>query len=258
MQSMFLFAPAEHVVADAGPAAHAIQLARDHGARLTVFVVNVDVTTPGREVHPAAAAAVISDAASKAGIDFKVVSEHSHAIGLPDVVAEHARLHDITIMGCSRDGILSERIMLERLLFDSGRPVIVVPREFRVTGSRRIAAIAWDNTAAAARALGDALPLLHETRAVFLTIDGDKQLRTDLNSSEMLEAAARRGLNAELVKADRGSRNIATALQDEAQARGADFLVMGGYGHSTFRRIVLGSATSAILDDLRMPTLLSH
>ena len=93
---------------------------------------------------------------------------------------------------------------------------------------------------------------------MFLTIDGDKQLRGDVGRSALIEAAKRRGIDATVAVAARGNRDIGEALQAEALALGADLLVMGGYGHSTFKRIVLGSATGGILDALRMPVLMSH
>jgi nucleotide-binding universal stress UspA family protein len=258
LQSIHLFAPAESSVPDRGPAAFAIALARAHGARLTVFVVNLDVTTPGREADAGEVAAQIGAAASAAGVDPILVTEHSHAIGVHEAVAERARHHDLTVLGAGNEGLLTEKIMAEHLLFFSGRPIIVVPSDYRGDGPQGAVAVAWDNTPAAARALGDAIPLIGERDMVFLTIDGDKQLHRDLSGDAIVAAAGRRGLHATTASAERGNRDIAEALQAESLARGADLLVMGGYGHSTFRRIVLGSATASILTGPKMPVMLSH
>ena len=258
MQSILLFAPAGTARADRGASAYAIDLAQAFNAHLTLLVVDLDVAMPGSKADPRGVADALCNAARKAGVECVAITEHSHAIGIHDVLAEHARLHDVTVMGCSRDGLLSESILLERVLFDSGRPLIVIPRDFRATSPLAKIAIGWDNTAAAARALGDAKPLILGRSAVFLTIDGDKQLRGDVGRSALIEAAERRGIDATVAVAARGNRDIGEALQAEAQALGADLLVMGGYGHSTFKRIVLGSATGGILDALRMPVLMSH
>ncbi|MFC3100571.1 universal stress protein [Altererythrobacter lauratis] len=258
LQSIMLFAPAESSVADRGPSAYAIAIARAHNARLTIFVVNLDVTTPGREADPRQVAAGIGDAAAEAGVDHVTITEHSHAIGIHEVVAEHARHHDCTILGSGNLGVLTEKILIEHLLFFSGRPLVVVPQDYRGGAPQGVTAVAWDNTPAAARALGDAKPMIGDRPMVFLTIDGDKQLQGDLSGDKIIAAAERRGLNASAASAERGSRNIADALQQESKALGADLLVMGGYGHSTLRRIVLGSATASILNGPRMPVLLSH
>jgi len=258
MQSILLFAPAGTARADCGPPAYAIELARSLDAHLTLLVIDLDVARPGFEADPPGVADALGSAARKACVESVAITQHSHAIGVHDVLAEHARLHDVTVMGCSRDGLLSEWVLLERVLFDSGRPIIVVPRDFQPSRPLTKIAIAWDGSAAAARALGDAKPLILGRSAVFLTIDGDKQFEGGIGRSTLIETSKRRGITATLAGATRGDRGIGEALQAEAQALDADLLVMGGYGHSTFRRIVLGSATGGILDALRMPVLMSH
>ena len=257
-RSILLFAPAETADARHGPAAYAIGLAKQHGASLTIFSVALDVTTPGRRTDAPTAAAAICEAAEGAGVRCSVVTEHSHAIGVPEVIAEHARVHDLSVTGSDGDGLLSERQIAEHLMFDSGRPVLVVPRAYADSPVHGSAAIAWDHSAAAARALGDAVALLSVEEAHFLAIGGDKPLRGDLDSGQLVALAERRGLQARHATVALGDRTIADALQQEARSRGAGLLVMGAFGHSRLRRFVLGSATAAVLEATRMPTLLSH
>ena len=258
VRSILLFAPAETADARHGPAAYAIGLARQHGASLTIFSVALDVTTPDRRTDAPAAAAAIREAADSAGVHSSVVTEHSHAIGVCEVIAEHARVHDLSVTGSNGDGLLSERQIAEHLMFDSGRPVLVVPRAYADSPAHGSAAIAWDNSTAAARALGDAVALLSVEEAHFLAIGGDKPLRGDLDSGQLVALAERRGLHARHATVALGDRTIADALQQEARSRGAGLLVMGAFGHSRLRRFVLGSATAGVLEATRMPTLLSH
>ena len=258
VRSILLFAPAETAEVGHGPAAYAIGLAMQHGASLTIFSVALDVTTPDRRTDAPAAAAAIRKAAEGAGVRSSVVTEHSHAIGVHEVIAEHARVHDLSVTGSDGDGLLTERMIAEHLMFDSGRPVLVVPRAHAAPPAHGIAAIAWDNSAAAARALGDAVTLLSVEEAHFLSIDSDKLLRGDLDSDQLVALAERRGLHAQHATAALGDRTIADALQQEARLRGAGLLVMGAFGHSRLRRFVLGSATIGVLEATRMPTLLSH
>jgi nucleotide-binding universal stress UspA family protein len=222
-----------------------------------VFTVALDVTTTGSSADTAAFAEAISAKAREAGIDFRVITSHSHAIGIHEVVAEHARLHDLVVIGVCDGAILGERQIAEHLLFESGRPVLIVPTDYAESYRSDTVAVAWDNSAAAARALGDARALIHNA-TVFLTIDGDKQIESDIDGTELVEAAARRGLSARLVTTEKNERTIAEALQEEALAQGADLLAMGAYGHSRLRRFVLGSATQGILERPAMPVLLSH
>lgn len=257
LKSILLFAPAESTAAEAGPAAYAIALAAAYKASLTVFAVSLDVTTPGKRADPVACGAAIGNAARLAGVASVVITEHSHAIGIHEVLAEHARHHDLAVLGCCDQGMISERAIAEHLLFDSGRPLIIVPADFRGEAPGAFA-VAWDNTPAAARALGDAKPLIGDRQVTFLTIDGDKQLQADMSIDDVLAAAARRGMRANAASAVRGNRTIGEALQNESLVQGADMLIMGGYGHSTFRRVVLGSATGDILSEPLMPVLISH
>jgi nucleotide-binding universal stress UspA family protein len=258
IQSIFLFAPAESAQPHCGAPAYAIGLAKAYGASLTVFCVALDVTTPGRQADAPGTANAIAAAALAAGVECRTLTEHSHAIGIHEVLAEHARIHDLVVIGVNRTGLLSERHVAEYLMFESGRPLVLVPPACD-SGEKPVrVAAAWDNTAAAARALGDASALLAVPDLVLVTIDGEKQVQGDLDSDALVAAAARRGISARHILAELGNRTMAAALQDEALAHGASLLVMGAFGHSRMRRFVLGSATSDLMQNIRMPVLVSH
>jgi len=47
-------------------------------------------------------------------------------------------------------------------------------------------------------------------------------------------------------------------ILSHAADSGADFLVMGGFGHSRLREFVLGGVTRSILQTMTIPTLMSH
>lgn len=258
IRSILLFAPAETAAVSKGPAAFAISLAKAHGARLTIFTVALDVTTPERHTDAQSVAAQLLSAADAVGLDCTLITEHSHVIGVHEVVAEHARLHDISIIGNYGSGLLNERMVAEYLMFESGRPVIVVPEAHVAPYQSGALGIAWDNTPSAARALGDAITLLDPKNVQFLTIVGEKPLPTDLDSHALVTVTGRRGVKADHVNAALFGRSIAEALQQETEAAGAQMLVMGAFGHSRLRSFILGSATADILKNLHVPTLLSH
>lgn len=258
IKSVFLFAPTEFGESDRGPAAYAISMAKAHKAHLEIFTVVLDVTTPGLETDPVATASALRSAAEAAGLGCTLVTGHSHSLGVHEVIAEHARLHDLAVMGCDGSGILSERQITEYLLFESGRPVIVVPKAYAAPYRRGSVAAGWDNTAAAARALGDTLALFGPDHVHLLTISGEKPLPTDLDTNALAQAVERRAASADHSMVLLGPRTIAVALQEEAERRGAALLCMGAYGHTRFRRFVFGSATADVLRCNGMPTLLSH
>lgn len=258
IKSIFLLAPAETAVVGSGPVAFAISMAKAYGASLTAFSVALDVTTPGRNTDAAGVIAALQNAADAAGVSCSLITEHSHALGVNQVVAEHARLHDISIVGSQDIGLLNERMLAECLMFESGRPVIVVPQTHATPYTLGALAVAWDNTPAAGRALGDAIALLAPEHVHFITIVGEKEFPTDLDSAALVTATGKRGIKADYVKAALFGRSIASALQEEAAATGSEMLVMGAYGHSRLRRFMMGSATADILQSSTMPTLLSH
>lgn len=257
-RSIFLFAPAETVRSDCGPLAYALSLARERGARLTVLCVAIDVTSPGDGADALGKASEVAAAASIAGVDCQVITEHSHAIGLPEVVAEHARMHDLSVCGAGHVGLIDERQIAESLLFASGRPLLLVPASHSAPYEAKAVAVGWDNTAPAARALGDAIALLDVTSARLVTITGEKALPTDMDADELTAALARRGVTGGCHLAELRGRKIGQALAEEAEQAGAGLLVMGAFAHSRLRQMVMGGATSQLLDAPRMPTLLAH
>lgn len=258
IRSILLFVAAESAQVDCGPAAYAISLARFHGAQLTIMCAALDVTSPESGADAHAIACEIAKRSKATGVECRVIIEHSHAIGISDVVAEHARVHDLCVCGVSKLSLVSERQIAEGLLFASGRPVLVVPASWDLDYSADTVAAAWDNTAKAARALGDAITLLGPKKVQIVTIQGEKSLPTDMNPRGLVSALNRRGVEGGYLQADLAGRKVATALAEEAANADASLLVMGGFAHSRLRQFVLGGATAQVLDRPLMPTLLSH
>ena len=86
----------------------------------------------------------------------------------------------------------------------------------------------------------------------------DKEMESSLTRDDVLTALKHRGVQARYEQAERGERDIASAINAFASGLAADLLVMGGYGHSRFREFVLGGATRGMLQAPALPTLLSH
>lgn len=258
MKSIFLFAPAETAAIGKGPVGFAISLAKAFGARLTIFTVALDVTTPERDTDVQSVALHLRSAAQAAGLECTLITEHSHVLGVHEVVAEHARLHDISIIGSQSSGLLNERMVAEYLMFESGRPVIVVPEAYDAPYQNGVLGVAWDNTSAAARALGDAITLLGPEQLHFITIVGEKPMPTDLDTHALVQVTTQRGVQADHLNAALFGRTIGSALQQEAIAAGSHMLIMGAFGHSRLRSFILGSATADILKNVQIPTLVSH
>jgi nucleotide-binding universal stress UspA family protein len=190
----------------------------------------------------------------------RVISETCNSAEVSSHLLRHARMHDVTIVPlmppdrfCQCDP--------ETLLFESGRPVVVLPLEFNRGKSDGIGtvAVAWDFSGPAARALSDALPILRTAESVrVVTIDNEKPIEPGASGEELRRFLGRRGVTAILERYDAAGRKIGAALNDYVKQHGIDLLVMGGYGHSRVREFVLGGATASMLSKPPVPVLLSH
>lgn len=147
------------------------------------------------------------------------------------------------------------------LLLNSGRPLLVTPRGMPAAAPTiSHVLLAWDGSRHAARAIVDALPLLHGARQVTLLMLNATNVACDhgaMPGSDMALFLARHGVAADMVDGFTGELLGAALLQWAADPH-CDLLVMGGYGHSRAREVLLGGATQTVLRDATMPVLISH
>lgn len=273
IDTILLHAPAGHGHARGGASAWALGASSILGARLTAVVFDADAVTGGQadyrrsprsEGDTQSLAATdtangLVGAAKDAGVDVRPVTSRSFAYGLPEVVAEHARLHDLVVTGVDPAGLLSERAMAEHLIFESGRPVVIVPAGFRGPVKLDRIMIAWDNSRVAARALGDSVPLLTRAGEVSLvSVGGERAIDASLHADEVVEALSRRGVKARFERIETAGVRVGETLGQHASRWKADLLVMGAFGHSRLRQFVLGGVTRSMLDRPPLPVLLSH
>lgn len=274
-QTALLYAPVETFDLGRGPTALAIDLCRRHGFALTAMLLSaaaaIAASPKGRtheqlvedstalDARNLANAADLARTCAEGGIDLVQVTAIDHSRGFMPFVDDHARLHDLAIIGTADTGLLGERLVAESLLFESGRPVLLVPGNHTGPFTAGKIAVAWDNSRPVARSLGDALALLPGVaEVIFITIGDEKAISSSVTEDQRLQCVARRGLAVSEVRREKGKRTIGAALQETAQDLGADLLVMGAYGHSRMRQFFLGGATLGVLDDLRLPVLMAH
>jgi nucleotide-binding universal stress UspA family protein len=258
-------------------AAHAVAVARQLGADLHVLVVNVDIPPvsnalsnllldlPSKireaEERSRARGAHLLDCvgrqASAAGVSLSTEEVSAGFAFLYEKAATSARYFDVDLVGWE-NGNPTSRALAEAVIFGAGRPTILLPEHQDVDTFKHIA-IAWDGSRVAARAVADAQLLLARCeKASVITIVGEKPLDEPHAGEHLTEGLRKRGLQAEAIRVEAGDVPVGVTLQEQAIQRGASLLVMGGYGHSRVRDFILGGATEAVLDDLRLPVLLSH
>ncbi len=210
-----------------------------------------------RDLAEAAARSAQADAAA-ADIDCSVETPHLSYPELLSAFRSQARLHDLSILDAESEVVNLDRGLIEALLMDSGRPLLVVPPGRDVFQARRII-LAWDGSAMAARAAADALPFLRAAEAVeVVSVTGEKDLPDAVPGAGIAQHLARHGVAVTAVNAEARDCDVAQALRDTAVSQGADMLIMGGYVHSRLRELVFGGVTQSLLKHSPVPLFLSH
>lgn len=183
--------------------------------------------------------------------------------GVSKTAALHARYADLAIVGDRPLDDLTRlrEEVLDGVLFDSGRPALVAPPSADANKLLRRAMIAWDGGPSAARAVGDALPLLRSAEEIAVVVVAP-EVGTDAHGEEpggdIALYLARHGLSVDLHQIPKSGKTIAEALTSKARDWDAGVLVMGGYGHSQFRERFFGGVTRDLLRAAETPLFMSH
>jgi len=229
----------------------------------TLGGVPVDLIELQREENSKVARDAISrfeTAVKKAGVAAETRTLDATFGGAPTLFAQIARRFDLAVVGqAQRDQGATDTLMIEGALFESGRPLVVVPyiQKRGLTLERVLAC--WDGGRTAARAIGDAMPFLERAKAVDLVMVAEERKDDDeATGARMSEHLARHGVKATIKRMAKGDIAIQDVILSYAADSGADFMVMGGYGHSRLREFILGGVTRGILTEMTVPVLMSH
>lgn len=269
-------APSDDSVGEATPAlGFGLGLARRFGGSTTLFVFVPKVTVPYSAIGGFAADVVGTEndrrrklaeataktaegAAQQAGIGFAVESPDLFFEDLTKRFNHLTRLHDVSILDAGAETLAEARYGIEEALFNSGRPVIVVPKNGGNPEPRRIS-IAWDGSARSARAVADSLPLLAAAQKVtVVVVTGEKDLSANTSGEELVTYLAKHGIVAELAKLPVEKGDVAATLRQHITTSGAEMLVMGAFVHSWFRQTVLGGVTRSLLEETPVPLFMAY
>lgn len=216
-----------------------------------------------REQAQAAADAAIAgfeEAARRNGLSAESRRLDASLAGAPTVFGEIARRFDLAIVRQAEgDQTPLEDLIVEAALFESGRPVLVVPYVQKEALTLDHVMVCWDGSRSAARAVGDAIPLITQSKAVeVVTVLGDAGKSDEIAGADIAEHLARHDLNVEIKRIPSIDGDVTDAILSHAADMGTDLLVMGGYGHSRLREFILGGVTRGILKTMTVPTFMSH
>lgn len=176
--------------------------------------------------------------------------------------ARYARYADLTLIAPRTEGAeLVQSWVINGALFESGRPVVLLPKgETGFPAVRRVM-IAWDASVEAAKAVRDAIELMQAAEAVDVvlidpvpTFEG----HGPEPGADLATYLGRHGIATTVHRLPREGREVAGILMRAAVDFGTDLIVMGGFGHSRLRQRIFGGTTTSIIKDAAIPVLMAH
>jgi nucleotide-binding universal stress UspA family protein len=174
-----------------------------------------------------------------------------------------ARYSDLVLVGQSdrsdEDGSGLAPGFVDELVVSAGRPVLALPYAGRFAQVGRRVLVAWNASDEAARAVADALPLLSRAEAVEVTAfeprSGD---HGQIPAADICLYLARHGVKASAAQQRAEGLDVGSQILSRAADFNADLIVMGAYGRSRLRELVLGGVTRTLLQAMTVPVLMSH
>lgn len=174
-----------------------------------------------------------------------------------DVLTREVKLADLTIIPFGGEDLPRDiPVKIEHVLLQLRRPVLVARGNIAKALPGRVVVL-WDGKLEAATAIQHALPLLAQASEVHVL--HVRPTETDLTSArEIVDYLSRRGLKAEAHDVVQGPSPVSEVVFNKTFALSPDLVVMGGYGHSRLRELVLGGATRHFLAEAKCPLFLAH
>jgi nucleotide-binding universal stress UspA family protein len=174
-----------------------------------------------------------------------------------DELIREAAVADLIVLG-HPGGVADAPLanIRETALLSGGRPLLLAPTTAPGAVGRTVA-VAWNGTPPAARAVTAALPLLVRAQSVRVLTARTGRTR-DAQAHRLIEYLAWHRVGAEAVVVDPAGESVGAALLRRAAELETDLLVMGGYGHSRWRELLLGGVTRHVFDRAVLPVLMAH
>lgn len=257
----------------------AIALAARHGAHLTALAAAPTLSAPSY-VEAQIPAAIFEQARASlmqglAGIG-EAFTKQAQAAGiahefrrelaqepLAELISRHVRYADLAILGQADpdDPLSGEPALSEDVILGCGRPVLMVPYIGVMQAPGRRIIVAWDAGREAARAVGDAMPLLVAAEQVLVLIVNPKRgasAHGDEPGADIATHLARHGVKVDVKVHTQRDLSIADVILSRISDESADLVVMGAYGHTRLREMVLGGVTREMFRSMTVPLFMSH
>ncbi|MDH3219496.1 MAG: universal stress protein [Gammaproteobacteria bacterium] len=141
----------------------------------------------------------------------------------------------------------------EALMLHSGRPVLIVPPDWKARRADQ-AAVGWNDSVEASRALALTLPWLSQMKKVSVLVSDKREGEV----GEVVDYLKRHGCKADYHLIGGGGSNVGKRMLDTCADIGAEFLVVGGFSHTRTRQRLFGGVTSYLLSNTNIITVMAH
>jgi nucleotide-binding universal stress UspA family protein len=209
-----------------------------------------------------AALARFTEVAKRNQISFESRIDRVLYTAMAGALATNARYADVAILGQADpddDGV--PRNLPEEVTLASGRPSLVIPYIGPAATLGQRVTVAWDASREAARAVNDALPVLRRAQVVNVVSvnPGDKPFgHGEQPGADIALHLARHGIKVEVQRIESREVDVPNIILSHIADQSSDLLVMGAYGHSKLRELILGGVTRTILHDMTVPVFMAH
>jgi nucleotide-binding universal stress UspA family protein len=256
----------------------AVGLAQRHGAHLVGAHLQAPMDTPAfaggvMPMHDFFAAYEASAKAERdtAAAAFTKAIKGTHlpnewrvARGYPEnELAVHARYADLLVVGQTdpESESLTPPDLPESLAIASGRPTLVIPHiGVRSTPGKSVM-LCWNASRESARAAAEALPFLVAADRVMVLIVDPKETVAGHGAEPGADVASwlvRHGTKVTVQRDVAANADVGSVILSRAADHDIDLIVMGVYGHSRRREVILGGASRTLLSSMTVPVLMAH
>jgi len=246
-----------------------VAAAADLGARITALAAEEDISLRPKvsisaDLDNAAESEALRSVTNAAGL-LKAFESAASRMGvradtrlcrlasemIAPTVAERARFSDLTLVPVKSHDSRSEKL-IEVLLFESGRPLLLCPeqRAGELRPEFENVMIAWDHSARAARAVGDAVPILQAAASVRVVTATDEKTEAVMQSgADLVDHLREHGISAVFETTAINGSSTGKVLAGWAHSRAVDAMVMGAFHHSRLNETFWGGVTKTVIGE---------
>jgi nucleotide-binding universal stress UspA family protein len=173
------------------------------------------------------------------------------------------RYADLLVVGQSMpdNDIGTPANLPESVALATGRPVLVVPHIGADKPPGRKVMLCWNASRESARAASDALPFLKAADEVVVLVVDPKSSANGHGAEPGADVAlwlTRHGVKVTVQREIATDTDIGNVILSRAADLDIDLIVMGAYGHSRMRELVMGGVSRTLLASMTVPVLMSH